>query len=607
MNPEDAAYLAVKALEKSALQEAERLAHEAYRQAPRHPYVLSVYGAVMDAVGNPRQAQKVFSRLTVMEPQNAVHWMNLATTVRRTGDLSRAFEAYSQAAKLGLGTSDFHHNFALLLLELGRPNDAREHLQTAAIQSPVDANICYQYARCCFLCVETDETQAALSGWRNWRDWTPDLIANTAALLLQMGEQRDAEELFARLDRMPKRTFDLDLQAVSMLERLNRVEEAAQKLRSLQAPQGGSPSYTRWLAVSAHIAYRNGELGRAEALYRQLLECVPNLEDQQQFLFPLAKVLDSAGRYEAAIDIIGKAHESQVAYVSRTEIGIADSERPIMAITAYGCDAKDVAKWTEPAPPDAHDSPIFIVAFPRSGTTLLEHMLDAHPGLETMDEQPFLQKAVSRFSDLGFDYPESLAAITVDQLAQIRAYYWELVAKKLKRLPGQRLIDKNPLNMLRLPAIVRLFPRAKILLAIRHPCDVITSNYFQHYRAPEFVRLCQDLPTLALAYRKAFDFWYEQKALLSADIMEVRYETFVADFANSTRRIAEFLQIPWSEQMLEPGKHAQAKGFISTPSYSQVIQPVSTQAVGRWRRYESVMKPVLEEVGPYLRRWDYQG
>jgi hypothetical protein len=181
------------------------------------------------------------------------------------------------------------------------------------------------------------------------------------------------------------------------------------------------------------------------------------------------------------------------------------------------------------------------------------------------------------------------------------------VRRKVVLQPGQRLVDKNPLNILRLPVIRRLFPHARILLAIRHPCDVLLSCFMQSFRSPEFALLCADLRTLAVGYRRAMDFWYEQQAILGAAVREVRYESFVADFAPQVRDICDFLELPWDDNMLTPGTHAQTKGFISTPSYSQVIQPISSKSVGRWRAYESHLAPVVPALRPYLERWGYDG
>lgn len=605
IDPAQAATLALDALRRSALIEAERLSHEAFRAAPRHPVVLIAYGAVMNARGSYREAIKAFRRLTEIQPQLAAHWMNLASALRSTGERQQALEAYRKADRLGERSADFLFSFALLEMELGAIEAAKAHLRTAAELRPEDVEIRFQYTRACYACVDTDGLQESLRDWRRWQGWTPELMAGTASMLLQAGEQADAELILGRLDAMPVRNPEIELSIIGMLERVNRVDEAARRFAQVPPPAPSDPLHARWTTVRAQLETRAANWNLAEQLYRSLLELCAVTHERQQILFPLAKVLDAKADYAAAIGVIAEAHQSQTEALHHTGIEV-EEDRPIMIITEYSCEPADVAQWAETAPPAVADSPIFIVAFPRSGTTLLEHMLDAHPQLQSMDEQPFLQKAVLRFAEHGVDYPSALKHVDADTLADIRRYYWELVATKLKLKPGQRLLDKNPLNMLRLPAIHRLFPNAPVLLAIRHPCDVIISNYFQHYRAPEFVRLCRDLPTLALAYRKAFDFWYAQAEILRPKAMEVRYETFVSEFESYSKRIAEFVSLDWHGDMLAPAAHARSKGFISTPSYSQVIQPVNTRAVGRWRRYQASLSPVLETLRPYLQRWHYE-
>ena len=115
------------------------------------------------------------------------------------------------------------------------------------------------------------------------------------------------------------------------------------------------------------------------------------------------------------------------------------------------------------------ESPIFIVGFPRSGTTMLEQMLDAHPTLQAMDERSFLQDLVEKMSEFGYVYPFDLGKLSASQCEELRRLYWQLTAKVAPRREGQRLVDKNPLNMLRLPLINRLFPNSPIILALRHP------------------------------------------------------------------------------------------------------------------------------------------
>ena len=107
-------------------------------------------------------------------------------------------------------------------------------------------------------------------------------------------------------------------------------------------------------------------------------------------------------------------------------------------------------------------------------------------------------------------------------------------------------------------------------------------------------------------YRRSFDFWYQQAQLLQPHAYEVRYESFVSDFEMQARALSEFLMLPWNEAMLAPGENARAKGYISTPSYEQVVQPINTRAVGRWRPYAKHFAAVLPLLQPYLARWGYE-
>ncbi len=158
---------------------------------------------------------------------------------------------------------------------------------------------------------------------------------------------------------------------------------------------------------------------------------------------------------------------------------------------------------------------------------------------------------------------------------------------------------------MRLPAIRRAFPNARIVLAIRHPCDVLLELLHAALPRTGFRALCSDIDKLAAGYRKTFDFWYREAELLKPAILEVRYEQFVADFDAQTRALLAFLEVPWNDAVLAPGARARQKGYISTPSYPQVVQPVNQKSVGRWKNYATHLQPALPHVQPYLDRWSY--
>jgi hypothetical protein len=236
---------------------------------------------------------------------------------------------------------------------------------------------------------------------------------------------------------------------------------------------------------------------------------------------------------------------------------------------------------------------------------LLEQVLDAHPQLQSMDEQPFLLKAVTEVTDCGIRYPAAFGKLQPQSLDDIRARYWDRARNRGRLLPGRRLVDKNPLNLIVLPLIRRLFPNARIIVAIRHPCDTLLSCFLQHFRSPGLAVVCRDMPTLATAYSRAFGFWYSQWPLLRPCSYELKYERLATDFPAEVRKLSAFLELPWHDAMLAPGDHARAKGFINTPSYAQVTQPVSNRSVGRWKHYERHFSEVSAILEPWIDRWGY--
>jgi Flp pilus assembly protein TadD len=598
---------ALIAFQQGDLVGAERWAHEAFRAAPRDPQALLAYGVVMNARGSYQNAANAFRRLTQLQPAEATHWSNLATVERAAGRLTAAVEGYERAAAIGGWTVDLLYNCALLELQQNNFQQALEHLAIAVKQQPVDAEVACCYAQLLVQGGEPAALRAAVLGWQRWQGWTTELLADFGMLLLTVGDQPAALGILERLRLQSDNPPAVEMTLITMLERINQLDEATERLRLLaQRPGWQVPAelQARWHSLRAQLASRNDQHTEAIALYREMLRADVPLVAQQEILFPLANELNADRQYEAAMEAAAGAHTSQMAHFDLT------APESVEAVSTPGtteaiCDVADVAHWREPEPPRMEDSPVFIVAFPRSGTTLLEQMLDAHPGLQTMDEQRFLLDAQERLQQLGLDYPHKLAEATPMQLAEARRHYWAQVATKVQLEPGQRLLDKNPLNMLRLPVIQRLWPNAPILLAIRHPFDVITSNYFQQYRAPDFARLCRDLPSLADGYARMFDYWYRQAEILEPKVFELFYEPFVSDFENQARQIAAFCGLQWHDAMLDPSQQALRKGYIATPSYHQVVRPVNRSAVDRWRRYERHLLPLHDRVAHLMRRWGY--
>ncbi|MGH8211610.1 MAG: sulfotransferase family protein, partial [Rhodanobacteraceae bacterium] len=231
--------------------------------------------------------------------------------------------------------------------------------------------------------------------------------------------------------------------------------------------------------------------------------------------------------------------------------------------------------------------------------------LDAHPRLQSMDERPFFNNLTNQLEEQGWHIPQDIHKLDQRDCDELRKGYLMLACEKVARRWDAQLVDKNPLNMLWLPMIHRLFPEAKFILALRHPCDVMLSCYMQNFQSMILTVACASLESLAKAYVEAFECWLHHVEVFKPDVFVSRYEELVADTPLQTRRIAEFLGLADAESMLRFDARAIEKGYIATPSYAQVIQPINTKGLNRWHRYREYFEPVLPILKPMLDHWGY--
>jgi tetratricopeptide (TPR) repeat protein len=586
---------------------AELACRTALSRTPGQDSANTLLGVVLLSQGRHAEAHAVFADLIDREPEAPSHWINLGTARRGMGEFDEALVAYGRAAHLGIKEPDFFFNVGLTHLDRGDYESARSMLEKARELNPADAEITLRYADACYRSLQNDAAAAALSGWRSLTSLRPNVLSEIARLLISLGLQRDGEEALQIALADPTADSVTLLTGIEIAERINRLDQAQALLAGLESESHPPAIDEDLVIIRARLAQRTGDHAAAERSYRQALLANADSAKRHMELFPLAQTLDAQGRYAEALTTLQEAHASQFEHLRRVSPVMALAGAPPMMITRQSCDPDDVSAWQSLDAPSAEESPVFIVAFPRSGTTLLEVTLDAHPALQSMDEQPFIQDALDEIRALGVDYPRQLARLSRTDLAELRVNYWRRVAGKIQLKPGKRLVDKNPLNILRLPVIRRLFPNAPILLGVRHPCDVILSCYMQQFRAPEFALLCNSPLSLARGYQRTMDFWFGQSEILRPHVLQVRYETLVTEFEREVRDIMQFLSLPWDDRVLQPAQHAQDKGYISTPSYSQVVGPISAKSVDRWRHYPDLFELALPIVQPQLERWSYAG
>jgi hypothetical protein len=262
-----------------------------------------------------------------------------------------------------------------------------------------------------------------------------------------------------------------------------------------------------------------------------------------------------------------------------------------------------VSDWS--ATEAAEDTSLaFLVGFPRSGTTLLDTVLLGHPQITVLEEKPMVAMLGDAFGRTPL--LEDLNNLTGPQIRRLRRAYLDELRRGIGSSDMDTLVvDKHPMNIRSAGFIHRIFPRAKFVLALRHPCDCVLSCFMQNFMLNDatvnFLRLDQS----AKLYAAAMELWNAYKASLNLDTFIVKYEDLVGDLRTAAVPLIEFLGLPWDDKVLEFQETARSRGLIPTPSYAEVARPLYGQARGRWKNYSEQMKPVLPVLEPWIDEFGY--
>ena len=481
------------------------------------------------------------------------------------------------------------------------------------------------------------DNQAALPLLLRAREQTPhhvDLLNALGECFSRLGRSREAVEVFdsaLKLAPDPRLHFGraLALEDLSALDAaragfekvlaLNPAHsEALSRLAVLAGQRGDSKAArdlaTRSLAIDprdaaarialASAALQENDMITAEGQVSALLQD-PNLGPvNRAFALSLAgDILDAQDRTDEAFAAYGASKALQRDSFAPAMEGFESVRAREIRLAEYFRRA-DTAHWQgTPTPQTEARTHVFLVGFPRSGTTLLEQVLAAHPDVAAMQERACLTDSAHVFfgSDTDLD---RLASLTDAELEPWRDAYWKRVAESEPVLTKPVFVDKMPLNAVFLPLIAKLFPRAKILFALRDPRDVVLSCYRRRFAMNAGMVEFTGLDTSAAYYVAVMSLVEVYREKLTLDILETRHENLVADFDGQARRLCDFLGLEFRGEMRAFADRAKAQN-IDTPSGAQVARGLSQAGLAQWRRYQPQMQPVLPMLAPFVTRFGY--
>jgi len=385
-----------------------------------------------------------------------------------------------------------------------------------------------------------------------------------------------------------------------VLEKTHRLDEARAVVAECLAmdPKDDQARY-----FSALLDRREGHWEAAERGLRDLIASEPRHPYVRYACrYELAQVLDRTGRFDEAMRFLSEAKE-MVRALTDTKLltrGYDQSAESIRKFTAS--QPRDILRtWAKFFPERKREKipPLaFLGGHPRSGTTLLEQVLDAHPGVAALDESSaFLEVLQPEF--------HKSQQHSSPRLNTLRRLYIQALQQELgSAAAGKMLVDKNPSPTARLPIWLRVFPELKVLIALRDPRDVLISCYFQNIALNSTNVNFLDFDRLAKHYADLMDIWLLVREWDGFAWLETRYEDMVAGLPAEGRRVTEFLGLAWHEDQARFHEKSGKKQLFS-PTYQDVTRPVYSRSVARWHDYEKHLAPALPALEPYCRKFGY--
>ncbi len=620
LRPDDATLLTnfTEILRASArLDQAEEIGLRAVRLAPGNPAAHSNLGLVFYDQKKLTEAEASQERALALDPDFDRALNNLGSIARDRGDRQRAAEFYRKALKVDPTSSETVNNLASVLIEAERISEARAFIEAQLKKMPRDAELHRNIGRIFLLECDLDRAETA---FRDAISLNPDKAESYVGLSQVLYEKNHPKlalieaEQATRLD--PKCASAIH-QVATAKAHLGDLDEAISLYTKAMEL---NPDMTASRLALGHLEL---EQGNFETARQHFVLAAESPDDELSALIALAKLEKitpgnrvflklEASRAQAGSMLpqkaaafhyaLGECYEklqrSDEAFL-QFETG-AKLKRSLVKYDAAETDrlTSDLINVFDKNMIDRlrrnatqSDRPIFVLGMPRSGTTLTESILNAHPQIFGAGELNDLQHLFGGVTSPQHCLAEAIASLSPDALRQRARDYVEALAKHAPDTP--HIVDKMPANFQLVGLIHAVMPNAKIIHVARNPLDTCLSCYTRLFERSQLHSY--DLVELGNYYNnyvRIMNHWRE--VLPENAFLTVQYETLIDDFETESRKIISYCGLEWDQGCLDFHK---TQRRVRTASVQQVRQPLYKSSKAKWLNYQQQLRPLVDAIG----------
>ncbi len=581
--------------------------------APQHLSALNNLGNSLLQSGRMEDARQTYERLIEIEPAHVQALFNLGNLALRNDELGQARNWLSRALKL----KPDYDMARLAMASIHNTDGAyRQALDMLRVSSPRLLQDDAYYRERSIACTGAGNFTQALDDARTACDLNPDMAANFNNLGVTESGVGHLDESIAAFEK----AIELDPaydeargNLIDLCELSNRLDEGRAILDSLSDEQSARPEFQ---LARARYEIRDSQWETGNNRLLQLLQ-----EDLPERMRRDAHYL--AGR---SFDKLKQHDDAFNSYIIANQTDADLFRRDEQPADRFIEITEQLAEhWTRPLPRIITDKSrteaassgeyklAFLFGFQRSGTTLLDTMLGSDERIQVMEELPALNLLIRDMEQAGLSMPACLYSLDAERVESLREAYFSHAAQCLSDATGETLdsdcllLDKSPLNIVYTPLIRALFPEARLILALRHPCDVVLSCFMQDFTMTPFMLNYTSVQGVTDMYRRVMALWLQYLDVFELEHHAIRYEDLLADKTAELARLKSFLGLEDQGEDDDHTRHAHERGLINTPSYYQVTQPLYTSARYRWLNYRRHLKESMPVLQPFIERFGYAG
>lgn len=560
-------------LNAGRFKQAFQAAKKAMAKAPRDAGLPSLAALALTEMGRSREAVPLFQKAMKLDPGEPGHATNLLQALVGICELEKASSLADKLLEKRPGDAGVLYLAAIALARQNKEAEALARAGEAIAADPDNPRI--RTFRGGVLS-DLGRYRDALSDFEAALELAPDSVETLASMAKALTQLNRYEEAEARLNRAmaiaPDNLLVLKNSAV-VLGELGRLDDAA---RAYAALFERAPDDAEVALEMANLAAKDDLDQLRKMLAARQKKAQRKSRDFALFGFAKARAAERGGDMEDARANWGEANAT-MARLDPVDEGALESEAAAIIETF-------TKGMPEPAKGDDGPVPIIIAGLPRSGTTLTEQIISAHPDIAGCGELPTAPRLVQDMQASGEVFDPELFA------ARYRAEVPDHGAG------GHAFTDKMPMNFRYLGYLAAAFPKARFVHVARDPRDSVLSMWQQSFAARQ-MRYAYSLEALAAETNRYGRYMRLWRDVLGERLLDMPYEDIVSDVEAASRRLADHVGVEWVAEMARPEANAAP---VRTASVSQVRQPVHSGSVGKWKAEAGMLKPFLERLDPAI-------